>query len=124
MLFNDSQGLGFYPSHNATAWLPGASLSLPSPLVSIIPLPTDTGSALNLLVLGIKSEAAQRAFLYVALLASPFVLVYLATWAAFVVQRSSKDAVKNPPTVPFMIPVVGSAIGFGLNPSKFFQSIR
>jgi hypothetical protein len=87
-------------------------------------LPADTGSALNLLVLGIKSEVAQRAFLYVALLASPLLLVYIATWAAFVVQRSSKDAVKTPPTVPYTIPVVGSAIGFGLNPSKFFQSIR
>ncbi|MCJ1245233.1 hypothetical protein MMC30_002436 [Trapelia coarctata] len=44
--------------------------------------------------------------------------VYVSTWLSYLARRSSKDAVKEPPVIPYMLPFVGSALSFGLSPSK------
>ena len=50
--------------------------------------------------------------------------VYFATWLLFVCQRRSQAPVKVPPTLPYAIPFIGSAISFALNPHRCITQSR
>lgn len=71
-----------------------------------------------------ESQISQVALSFSAFLTAIFVFVYTTTWLSFVAQRRSQEHVKLPPTVPYMIPFVGSAIGFALNPARHIFSTR
>lgn len=72
-----------------------------------------------------ESQTSQVALSFSAFLAAIFVfVVYIATWLSFVAQQRSQELVKVPSTVPYMIPFVGSAIGFALNPARHIISAR
>lgn len=53
-----------------------------------------------------------------------FLSVYIVTWLSFVYQRRSQEPVKVPPTVPYMIPFIGVAISFALNPARLLSATR
>ncbi|MCJ1270046.1 hypothetical protein MMC22_009940 [Lobaria immixta] len=66
----------------------------------------------------LESRILQAALPCGAFLAITFLSVYIATWLSFMYRRQSQDPVKVPPTVPYMIPFVGSAISLALNPAR------
>lgn len=50
--------------------------------------------------------------------------VYIATWLLFKFHWRLQGPVKVPPTVPYMIPFIGSAISFAIDPRKFISASR
>ncbi|KAG4437712.1 hypothetical protein IFR05_006795 [Cadophora sp. M221] len=48
----------------------------------------------------------------------------LITRISYKVISSSRDRVKTPPTVPYTIPFIGHAVGFGLDPASFFMRLN
>ena len=67
----------------------------------------------------IGSRKVLTAFLF---LAFPFTFQYLATWLFFQIAHWRSKVAKVPPNVPYTIPFLGSALGFGLNPGRFVTS--
>ena len=53
-----------------------------------------------------------------AILVTIFTLCYLITWIRFIYQRCLSDTVTIPPIIPYMVPFLGNAIGFALDPRK------
>ena len=68
------------------------------------------------------STQARAMLLSIAVFAVPFVMVYSTTCLRFVRQRSNRKAVRSPPVIPYMVPYVGSALRFALNPPGFLAS--
>ncbi|KAI9876361.1 MAG: hypothetical protein M1830_006662 [Pleopsidium flavum] len=65
---------------------------------------------------------ARVVFVSILLLSIPFVFNYLVIWLFFHVSQWSKKAGKVPPTVPYLVPFLGSTISYLWNPLKFVGS--
>lgn len=71
-----------------------------------------------------KSRMSQVGLLCGLVLTATFASVYAVTWLSFVSRRRSQESVKIPPTVPYMIPFIGSGISFALNPARCLSKSR
>lgn len=88
---------------------------------------TAESSALDvsqLLYLLPRSRISQTTLLCGLVLTTTFVSVYVITWISFLSRRASKESVKIPPTMPYMIPFIGSGISFALNPGRCLSESR
>lgn len=66
---------------------------------------------------------ARETFLVASTLCLPFILTYLVTrWRFGIVLRSKKKG-KEPPTLPYMIPVLGHAVPFAWNTRRAISTI-
>ena len=80
---------------------------------------------LSVLKASLSHSPAIRVLLIVIIfLTTTLLFVYTTTWLSFVSQRRSRASVKVPPTVPYMIPFLGSALSFGINHSKCVSKSR
>lgn len=70
------------------------------------------------------SQATRILFVFLVILVIPGFLVYWTTWLFFVAHSSPRNAVKSPPTIPYMIPIVGHALYFAFSPSRCFAWAR
>ena len=70
------------------------------------------------------SPVIQILLIVIILLSATLVFVYTTTWLLFVSQRGSRASVKVPPTIPYLIPFLGSALSFGINHSKCVSRSR
>lgn len=62
--------------------------------------------------------------LYLSLFLVPIpILCYASTWISFIVQQQSRDAVKVPPILPYIVPFVGNAFSFAFDPVKFLSNV-
>lgn len=52
----------------------------------------------------------------------PFVVNYLVLWLFFQASQRSKKTGKMPPTIPYLVPFLGSTIPYLWNPSRFVRS--
>ncbi len=60
--------------------------------------------------------------LSIFVLSIPFILNYAATWLFFHTRHWSKAAARDPPTIPHMIPFIGSSLDLGFNALNFIKS--
>lgn len=95
---------------------------LPTPAI----FPTESGAlhVSQILYFLSRSRLSQATFLCGLVLTVTFLSVYVVTWLSFVSRRRSQEPVKIPPTVPYMIPFMGSAISFALNPARCISESR
>lgn len=61
----------------------------------------------------------QRALILGLLLSIPFQICYLVTRLVFVWAFQSKATEKKPPTLPYYVPILGSALSYIADPLKF-----
>ena len=54
-------------------------------------------------------------------LSIPFIFNYIATWLFFQIRHWSKKSAKVPPTIPHLIPFLGSSLDLGLNALNFVK---
>ena len=71
-----------------------------------------------------ESRVSQAILISCATIISMLLSVYITTGLLFVFQRRSQSPVKVPPTVPYVIPFIGSAISFALNPKRCISASR
>lgn len=95
-------------------------LALPSSLWSSLK-PTDIPEILAPVSV---SQWVPTALVSAMLLAIPFIAFYIATWKSFAAHSSKRMPVRVPPTVPYLVPYLGSALIFGLSPSKCVAATR
>lgn len=90
------------------------SLSLPFiPLSLKIPKPVDLALDPYLV------DHIRVALRYLSIVAIPLIFTYVATWLSFTIQHWSKKDVKIPPTIPYVIPFVGSTCSFVFDTYNF-----
>lgn len=60
------------------------------------------------------------ALVFVSIICFPFVFNYITTWLFFQISHVvSETAMKVPPTVPYMVPILGSTFNFVFNGLDF-----
>lgn len=60
------------------------------------------------------------ALVVISIICFPFVFNYIATWFFFQISHmASETAIKVPPTVPYMVPILGSTLSFAFNGLDF-----
>ena len=70
----------------------------------------------------LEPNRGHAAVIYIICLILPFILFYLARWAIYLAQLSSREASRVPPTVPYMVPFLGAVFSFVLNPAKCLEA--
>lgn len=63
-----------------------------------------------------------RLVLVLLLFSLPFVVNYLVFWVHFQASQQSKRTGKMPPTIPYLVPFLGSTVPYLWNPSRFVRS--
>ena len=63
----------------------------------------------------------RKAAVSLFLLSVPFIFNYTATWIFFQLSHLSNKAVKVPPTIPHMVPVLGSTYHFAFSGLNFVR---
>lgn len=72
-------------------------------------------------ILSLLTNNARLVFVFL-LVSLPFVVNYLVFWLYFQASQRSKGTGKMPPTIPYMVPFLGSTIPYLWNPSRFVRS--
>ena len=114
--FNDYEFL--VPSDNifhtyydtlSSLFLPFSSRSMDRVLAGLAMIPTFT-------------DYLRPALVTIFALSIPFIFNYVATWLFFQITHWSKEAAKIPPTIPHLIPFIGSSFDLGFNALNFVKS--
>ncbi|THV51762.1 hypothetical protein BGAL_0100g00310 [Botrytis galanthina] len=103
--------------------VPSSSLSL----LSSLNIPTwlsRSSNAYPFLASLNESPTANQILLYLSILSLPFLVCYLKTWQSFVAQCSDTAPIREPPTVPYMIPFFGRIVDSIINIRKFFHGLN
>lgn len=103
--------------------VPSSSLSLLSSLNIPTWLSRSSNAYLFLASLN-QSPTANQILLYLSILSLPFLVCYLKTWQSFVAQCSDTAPIREPPTVPYMIPFFGRIVDSIINIRKFFHGLK
>ncbi|MCJ1387791.1 hypothetical protein MMC18_000634 [Xylographa bjoerkii] len=99
--------------------------ALPTPdlsLISAFLTCPKTGQLPSLVYPALDLKNGQGAVIYAICLTIPFILFYIARWAVYLAQRSSREPSRVPPTVPYMVPYLGAVFSFVLNPAKCLEA--
>ncbi|KAF7951339.1 hypothetical protein EAE96_006655 [Botrytis aclada] len=72
----------------------------------------------------IQSPITHQILLYLSILLLLFLVCYLKTWHSFVAQCSDTAPIREPPTVPYMIPFFGRIVDSTINTRKFFHGLN
>lgn len=64
-------------------------------------------------------QTPREMLVLVILLATPFVVNYSIAWILFFTAVRSTAAGKKPPSLPYMVPLLGSVVSYVLDPLRF-----
>lgn len=67
------------------------------------------------------TNSLRLALVGVFVLSIPFIFNYVATWLFFQVRHWSKEAAKIPPTIPHLVPWIGSSLSLAFNAFGFVK---
>ena len=99
--------------------------ALPTPdlsLVSAFLTSSKTTQIPSLIYPVLEANRSHEAVICIICLTLPFILFYIARWTIYLVQISSREASRVPPTVPYMVPFLGAVFSFVLSPAKCLEA--